>query len=405
MVWYRDEKHYAQLSRRHGAAYVRHLLAGIRSLRLTTAQVAEELGVTARRVRDLYAAYLEACGTGHADTWEPGRSGGNRQRTVPPKVAALWRRMLSVSPPAPYAFAGSEALRLYQFHVDRATVRRWAVVEGYAHPSQRKAPRAVRRWQCADVGALWQLDATPHPWFGPDTQRLPLFDLVDDCSRVITGARLYPRECLLAYLDFLPRAFGEYGLPVALYVDYHSFFFTHIPDNLTYLAEALRYYGVSLKYAPTAQAKGKIERQHQFWQNRLPSYFLTHGISRIETANAHLDPLRLHHNTQEVHRELGITPQKAWTQAKREHRDVLRPFREDPWWRYVWSVRTATRVGLDGTVPVGHLRQGVAARVGARVVQCRHPDGSISILANEPGSGGKPILLLRYEGSGPNWSV
>jgi len=66
----------------------------------------------------------------------------------------------------------------------------------------------------------------------------PLLDMLDDCSRVIVGARLYPRECLLAYMDFLPRAFEEYGFPLALYVDYHSFFFSKLPDNLTYLAEA-----------------------------------------------------------------------------------------------------------------------------------------------------------------------
>lgn len=378
----------------------------MRELKLSAEQVAEELGVTPRRVRDLYASYLEACAVGIEADWQPGRSGGKHQKDIPPEVVELWRRMLTVAPPAPYAFVGSESLRLFAFPVDRATVRRWAIAEGCAHPTRRKEPRAaVRRWQCADVGALWQLDVTPHAWFGPEADRLPLFDMVDDCSRVITGARLYPRECLLAYLDFLPRAFREYGLPVALYVDYHSFFFTHIPDNLTYLAQALRHYDVSLKYAPTAQAKGKIERQHQFWQNRLPSYFLTHGIDQVEAANPHLDPLRLHHNTQEVHRELAMTPQKAWTQAKRQHRYVLRPFREDPWWRYVWSMRTQVRVGIDGTVPVGHLRQRVQARIGGWVVHCRHPDGSISILANEPGSGGKPILLLRYEGSGPDWTV
>ena len=395
-----------QLGRRHGAAHVRHLLAGVRESRLSTEQVGEELGITARGVRKLYGRYLEACATGCAAAWEPGRSGGNRQKPVPEDVAALWRRMLRVEPPAPYAFAASEALRLFGLSIDRATVRRWAMAEGCAHATRRKASAAVvHRWQCADVGALWQLDVTSHAWFGPQSERLPLFDLVDDCSRVITGARLYPRECLLAYLDFLARAFREYGLPLALYVDYHSFFFTHIPDNLTYLGQVLRLYDISLKYAPTAQAKGKIERQHQFWQLRLPSYFLTHGIHQIETANVHLDPLRLHHNTHEIHRELSMTPQKAWTLAKRHHHHVLRPFREDPWWRYVWSVRSRVRVGIDGTVPVGHLRMRVPARIGSWVVHCRHPNGSISILANEPGASGKPILLLTFEGTGSDWTI
>ncbi len=385
---------------------MRYLLAGVRECRLTTEQVAVELGITTRGVRKLYARYLEACATGHAAEWEPGRSGGHRQKPVAADVANLWRRMLTVAPPAPYAFAASEALRLFGLRVARATVRRWAMAEGCAHAQRHKpSETAVHRWQCADVGALWQLDVTPHAWFGAESERLPLFDLVDDCSRVITGARLYPRECLLAYLDFLSRAFREYGLPLALYVDYHSFFFTHIPDNLTYLGQVLQHCDISLKYAPTAQAKGKIERQHQFWQLRLPSYFQTHGLHQIEAANDHLDPLRLHHNTQEIHRELGMPPQQAWSVAKRTHHYVLRPFRENPWWRYVWSVRTRVRVGIDGTVPVGHLRLRVPARIGSWVVHCRHPNGSISILANEPGSGGKPLLLLTYQGTGPDWSV
>jgi hypothetical protein len=42
--------------------------------------------------------------------------------------------------------------------------------------------------------------------------------------------------------------------------------------------------------------------------------------------------------------------------------------------------------------------------IGGWLVHCRHPDGSISILANEPGTHGKPILLLRYEGTGPDWT-
>ncbi len=380
-------------------------MVGMRAAQVTAEQVAVELGLTERWIRGLYADYLKAVGEGDEATWEPGRSGGNREKVLPLEVKELWRRMLTVDPPAPYAFAASEALRLCGFHVDRATVRRWAIHEGHAHEGKRKKPAAVRRWQCAEVGALWQLDATPHAWFGKDQGNLPLLDLVDDCSRVITGARLYPRECLLAYLDFLSRAFREYGFPLALYVDYHSMFFSHIPGNLTYLAEALRYYDISLKYAPTPQAKGKIERQHQFWQNRLPSYFLTHGLHQYDVANPHVDELRLHHNREEIHRELGMTPHHAWTQAKRDQRWVVRPFREDPWWRYIWAIRTRVRVGADGTVPVGHLRQRVLARIGGWVVHCRHPDGSISILANEPKTNGKPILLLRYEGTGPDWSV
>jgi transposase InsO family protein len=390
---------------RHGAGHVRHLMGKLRTLELSTRQVAEDLGLTERRIRQLYREYLEFYAQGKEPEWVPGQSGGYRGRVVPEPVEALWRKMLGAKPPAPYAFVASEALRLHQFHVDRATVRRWAFKAGCAHVGPRKKPRAaVRRWQCADVGALWQLDATPHRWFGDTGEPHPLLDMVDDCSRVVVGAKLYPHECLLAYMDFLPRAFQEYGFPLALYVDFHSFFFTNVPDNLTYLGDALRRYDISLKYAPTPQAKGKVERLHQFWQNRLPSYFAAEGIQQIELANPHLDPLRHHHNTQELHRELGMIPHEAWRKARRESRYVLRPFQPDPWWKYVWSVRQRVRVGLDGTVCAGTVRLKIGHRFNSFVVRCDHPDGSMTFLANEPGSGGKPIVLLKFQGNRPLWT-
>src|SRR5438034_10277855 len=49
------------------------------------------------------------------------------------------------------------------------------------------------------------------------------------------------------------RVFQASGLPLCLYVDYHSFFFTHTPEAHTQLAAALAFYDVSLRFAPTPQ--------------------------------------------------------------------------------------------------------------------------------------------------------
>lgn len=392
---------------RQGAGYVRYLMGKLQAQEVNTREVAEELGLSDRRVRQLYSTYLACYAQGHAGEWEPGKSGGHNSSQIPELVAALWDKMLGVKPPAPYAFCASEGLRQYQFHADRATVRRWALERGCGHagPPKHKSSGAIRRWQCAEIGALWQLDATPHHWFGEDTPLYPLLDMVDDCSRVITGARLYPRECLLAYMDFLPRAFEEYGLPVALYVDHHSFFFSKIPDTLTYLGEALRRYDVTLKPAPTAEAKGKIERQHQFWQNRLPSFFAVQGIRRVESANSPLDELRWHHNAEETHREIQMTPDSAWRKAKRAGRCLLRPCRKDAWWKYIWSVRQRVKVGLDGSVSLDSFKINLGIRTNSWVLRCDHPDGTVSFLANEPGSGGKPIPLYNYKRNQPLWTI
>lgn len=74
-------------------------------------------------------------------------------------------------------------------------------------------------------------------------------------------------------------------MPLTLHVECHSFFLPQSPEAPTQLGAALHCYGVSLHYARSPQAKGKIERQHPYWQRRLPSLFAAEGISTPEQAN------------------------------------------------------------------------------------------------------------------------
>lgn len=223
-----------------------------------------------------------------------------------------------------------------------------------------------------------------------------MLNLIDDCSRLLTGSRLYERELLLSYFDFLPAAFAQHGLPLCLYVDYHSLFFTHGQDSLTQLGWALKFYDISLDYASTPQAKGKVERSHQFWQHRLPALFGTEGIADFAPANALIDALRHHHNAHEKHRELGMTPLAAWKRAKQAGRSVLRPKPKCPWWDFVWSVRTRLKVAPDGTVPVGSHRCQLTVAPGTHVIRCQHPDGRFTVLLHPPKHGSKPVRLLDY---------
>jgi len=142
------------------------------------------------------------------------------------------------------------------------------------------------------------------------------------------------------------------------------------------------------------QAKGKIEREHQFWQGRLPPYFASEQITEIETANPHIDALRLHRNAHETHRELRMTPLRAWNQARKENRSVVRPVPRCPWWDYVWSVRTPIRIGTDGRVPIGTQRLHLEKPPGSKVVLCLHPSGHYSVLAAPPSAAEKPLLLF-----------
>jgi hypothetical protein len=388
------EKH-QQLIHRHAPSFIRHVLERFRQHTLNAAQATGQLGLSRSRLYALATACNTARARKQQPLWTPGASGGDHATAWPQPVLDLLKKRLACTPPWPYSFAASEALRLQAFKLDRAQVRRWALEQHLAHavpPKRVLAP--VRRWQRAQIGELWQLDASPHRWFPHSKRSFPMLNMLDDCSRLFTGSKLYERELLLSYYDFLPAAFLAHGRPLQIYVDYHSIFFTHDPDALTQLGWALKFYDISFLYAPTPQAKGKVEREHQFWQGRLPAYFASEKITEIEIANSHIDDLRAHRNAHEVHRELRQTPQRAWNQAKQKNRSALRPAPRCAWWDYVWSVRTTINVGSDGRVPIGTQRLRIEKSPETKVVLCLHPSGHHSVLAAPPNPNKKPGLLF-----------
>jgi hypothetical protein len=338
---------------------------------------------------------LGACAQGQSQTWSPGLSGGDHQPDWPADVVALLKKLLASKPPSSYSACASELHRRLQFETNRASVRRWAIENQLAPDTRYKAaPKPVRRWQARDLGALWQYDASPHAWLPGQSGQQALLDILDDATRLNTGARLYESETLLAHFDFLARVFKTHGLPLALYVDFHSFFYTHNPDAFTQLGQALHFYGVKLLYAPTPQAKGKIERRHDYWQKRLPPLLAADQIRELEGANRLLDQLLTHANQHEIHRELGTTPHAARKQALAQKRSVLRPAPACPWWPDVWSQQSRVRVGDDGKVLVGSQRQAIDATPRSTVIRCLRPDGDIYYLRQAPDPKAKPIVLL-----------
>lgn len=362
---------------------------------LSASDVALDLGISRSRAYDLRTSYLKACAQGTASEWRPGSSGGNHHRAWPDLVCDLLRRRLSSDPPSSYSFAASEALRIHGYRLDRAQVRHWAIKNGLAHTKPVKRQRApTRRWQRHHIGELWQLDATPHRWFPGNEFQYPMLNMLDDCSRLFVGSKLYQKENVLAYMDFLSSAFLEHGFPLELYVDFHSIFFTHTPDAVTTLGEALKFYGVTFRYASTPRAKGKVEREHQYWQSRLPALFSAEGIHEIDPANNQIHSLRHHRNTEEKHRELGMPGQQAWEEAKKEGRSVIRASKADAWWPYVWSLWKHIRVGDDGRVQIGSQRIRLDVPPRSQVVLCTHPSGHHSVIRRKPDPDARPIVLF-----------
>ena len=389
-----------QLSNRLGVAHVRDTVMQLTAGTITFAQAMESLQVKKTRLYELKASYLAARAAGKGGEWMPGLSGGDHAGPWPEDEQRFLRRVLSPCGEAKrysYAFAASELGRLFGHSVDRGQVRHWAIDHGIkiAVPKPRP-PAHVRRWQRNAVGELWQLDATPDRFLGSGGPVYQLLDMLDDCSRVQVGCRLYERECVRSYLDLFYRAFSRYGLPLEIYVD-KAGFFRNENGELTQLGKRLKFFDISFVFANSPESKGKIERVHLVWQDRLPAYFEREGIGAdtpVAELNGHVGRLVDYRNGFEVHREIGMTPDEAWGRAVREGRSKLRAIPQDGWWELVWSEWSRVTVGLRGRVPVDGRFCPTECANGTRVWLCRHVDGTFSVVFNKPTHEARPAILF-----------
>lgn len=77
---------------------------------------------------------------------------------------------------------------------------------------------------------------------------------------------------------------------------------------------------------------------------------------------------------------------------------MLRPCPRDPWWKYIWSLRTEVKVDFDRTVPAGTQRLRLeACAPKTKLIRCEHRDGSYSFLLRPPQPGQRPVLMGRLE--------
>ena len=379
-----------QIINRLGVAHVRDTVKSFSEGSISLAQALSELDIGKTRLYELKRDFLCAKAMGTSEDWVPGSSGGNHMQAWPVEVQAYLRRVLGAYSNADrysYAFAASELGRKFGFSVDRGQVRHWAIDHGIK--SFLEKPRVtphVRRWQRTNIGELWQLDATPDYFFGREHSQLHRIDMLDDCSRLQVGCSLYNHERVDSYLHLFYKAFMRYGLPLQIYVDKATFFCKGDGSD-TQLAKRLRFYGITFLCANTPAAKGKIERVHQVWQDRLPRYFKNEGLSvniPLEVVNDRIDSLVDYRNDFEVHSEIRMTPRAAWEKALAEGRSKIRPIPDDGWWELVWAQWSGIVIGPGGKAVVDGMWCPTGCANGTRGWLCQHVDGSFSIVLNKP---------------------
>ena len=184
--------------------------------------------------------------------------------------------------------------------MSREKVRRILRAEGISSPNKRRGVRhRSRRERRAAEGMMLQVDGSPHHWLQGRGPPLCLIGAIDDATSKVMGGLFAQAESSWGYFTLFSDTFREYGLPHSIYTDCHSVFWTDREPTLqeqlinqkptTEVGRALEELGVTLILAHSPQAKGRIERLWNTFQDRLVSELRLAKAKTLEQAQAVLE--------------------------------------------------------------------------------------------------------------------
>jgi transposase len=200
-------------------------------------------------------------------------------------------------------FAGWNVRHFYRFaRRDHAVRLSYSFVKlalqeaGLVRKARARGRHRRRREPRANFGELLHLDGSPHAWLRrcPD-QRQTLIAILDDATKRLLYAQLWPAETTAAVFTALHAVCTTWGLPIALYTDRAGWAF-HTPTaggpvdrtHLTQVGGALAHLGIEHIGAYSPQARGRGERLNRTVQGRLVNELHLAGITTCAAANAYL---------------------------------------------------------------------------------------------------------------------
>ena len=265
------------------------VLNSVLEYQVPIAQAAEIMGVSERHTKRLLVAYRK----GGPAALAHGNRGRRPHNAVPEAAAAAVVKLAS------NGYAGANHTHLTELlreregiDLSRPTLRRILVKAGIGSPrSRRSQQHRFRRRRMPQEGMLVQIDGSHHPWLEDRGPKLTLLIAVDDATGTVAQTVFRTGEDTRGYLVLLEGLIRQWGIPLALYSDRHAAFKYNarqkpVPVETTHqFARVMRELGIQQIFALSPQAKGRVERMLETFQDRLVTELRLAGASTIDQAN------------------------------------------------------------------------------------------------------------------------
>lgn len=243
-----------------------------------------------RYLRRLYQRYCEQGDRGlvHQGRGRP----SNRAKPAEFKAAVLARYQERYPDFGPTLAA--EKLALDGQVVDHETLRGWLLKAGLWQKRRKRAKHRSWRERRAHFGELVQMDGSHHKWFEERAPKCCLMNMVDDAQGT-TQSLLAEEETIFAAMKVLWQWIDLYGIPQSLYTDKKNVYVVDEKTRekaadsgaevFTQFGRACQQLRIKIITAHSPEAKGRVERNHGTYQDRLVKEFRLAEISTIDAGN------------------------------------------------------------------------------------------------------------------------
>jgi transposase len=353
------------------------VMARVKKGDLGLGSAAEILGISYRQTKRIWKRYRKQGAKGLVHGSVGKKSNRAKPKQLRDRAMRLVRRKYSVEVGERFGptLAAEHLASEDGVRVDAETLRRWMLAEGLWSRERKRKTHRKRRERKAHFGELVQMDGSFEDWLEGRGPYGCLMNLVDDATGT-TLCRLGEQETIWAAAGVLRAWIEAYGVPLALYTDWKNVYVREPTTKellrgdtpVTQFGAMCGRLGIRIIAASSAQAKGRVERNHGTHQDRLIKKMRRKKIESHAAANEFLDKEYLAEHNQ------------RFAVAAREPGDYHRAQPRKTELDEAFRLETERTIGQDWVVRHQNQffqvqRESAYAPAGAKVVVCEWEDG------------------------------
>lgn len=290
--------------------------------KLTLKEIAERLGLSYRQAKRAWKRYQCEGDQGLCHKGRGKRPPIAYEEGFKAKILSVYQEKYMGFGPT---FAAEKLLEDDQETVNAETLRLWLKKAGLWTKKRKRVVYRERRERRPNFGDLLQIDGSIHRWFEGSEERDCLLNIVDDATG-LTMAALDSGETTKVLLSVFKKWVERHGIPKAVYVDLKSVYVSAkhlkekydddllLQDGFSVFEQVCKALGVQIIRAYSPQAKGRVERKHGVFQDRLVKDLKLYGLKTRAEANCYLEGTFL----EKINTKFARRPQEM-ADAHRDH--------------------------------------------------------------------------------------